>query len=480
MKEKRILYALIISFLFLFGYSAIISKFFPKLQTTTSSIVPDQKIEEQNQYKERMFTEEAIGKEKTVPLLNGDVGEFIATISPTGGYITKLQLQKYQEDLLYENIGFIPEDKDKQFEVDIREDRIIFSGPDREVKEYIIQGYNITIKTATKTAGSMVLFSNTVIPNMIEQRYQQFFYSQNGELIRTSLKKVKKSGSNNLDFIGARDRYFCAAVVNGVNEQIDWFNEEQKIYIIAAATPSEVNLYIGPQIKQELQPFGLEGVVHYGFFHGVGIVLMKLLYFFHCLTKSWGLSVILLAASVYCLLFPFTMKSTKAMKRMQELQPEIEALKQKYKDNPQKMNKETMKMYKDYKINPLGGCLPLVFQFPVFIALYQVLLRSIELKGESFLWIKDLSLPDRAFTLPFTVPFLGNYINILPICIIIISLFQQKFTTSSSSSSDQKKMGLFFAVFIGVIFYKFPACLVLYWFVQNAATLLYQMRLAKK
>ena len=113
----------------------------------------------------------------------------------------------------------------------------------------------------------------------------------------------------------------------------------------------------------------------------------------------------------------------------------------------------------------------------LFIALYQVLFRIVELKGARFLWINDLSLPDHFLKLPTTPPF---YINLLPILIVIIGLAQQKMTmTASSGSSQQKSMGLFFAVFIGVIFYGFPSALVLYWFVQNILTFIYQVRTSK-
>ena len=137
-----------------------------------------------------------------------------------------------------------------------------------------------------------------------------------------------------------------------------------------------------------------------------------------------------------------------------------------------------MQLYKEYKINPLGGCLPMFFQLPIIFALYQVFLRSFELKGAHFLWIQDLSAPDRAFKLPFPPP--ADYLNILPIIIVILGLIQQKFMTASSTgSSEQKSMGLFFSVFMGVIFYKFPSCLVLYWLMQTSLTLIYQIRISR-
>jgi len=165
------------------------------------------------------------------------------------------------------------------------------------------------------------------------------------------------------------------------------------------------------------------------------------------------------------------------MKRMQEVQPQIEELRKKYKDNPAKLNKEIIELYRQHRVNPLGGCLPLFFQLPVFIALYQVLLRLVELKGANFLWIKDLTSPDRAIPLKIAIPFVGEYINILPLLLVVINLLQQKFTQLPSQDTQQRQMGMFFVVFIGIIFYHFPSGLVLYWLTQNIFTFIYQFRL---
>jgi len=165
---------------------------------------------------------------------------------------------------------------------------------------------------------------------------------------------------------------------------------------------------------------------------------------------------------------------------MQALQPAIEELRSTYKDNPQKLNKEIMEFYRKHKVNPLGGCLPMVLQIPIFFALYQVLIRSIALKGANFLWIKDLSEPDRLFTLPVSLPIVGNEINILPILMAIGMFIQQKTsmkTTSSGSAEQQKLMLILFPLMFGFIFYHMPAGLVLYWFINSTLTLIYQMRI---
>ena len=156
------------------------------------------------------------------------------------------------------------------------------------------------------------------------------------------------------------------------------------------------------------------------------------------------------------------------MRKMQELQPKIVALREKYRDNPQKMSTETMELYKKYKINPLGGCLPMLLQMPVFIGLYQVLWRSVSFKGAHFLWIKDLSEPDRVAVLPFSLPFIGNEINLLPILMIFVMAIQQKLTAKSMGGMDpaqaaqQKMMAVIMPVFLGAIFYHFASGLTLY------------------
>jgi len=170
----------------------------------------------------------------------------------------------------------------------------------------------------------------------------------------------------------------------------------------------------------------------------------------------------------------------RSMKQMQALQPVIAELRNKHKDNPQKLNKEIMELYRQNKVNPLAGCLPMVLQIPVFFALYQVLIRSVALKGARFLWIKDLSEPDRLMMLPVSLPVLGNEINILPILMAIGMFMQQKITmksTGGESAQQQKMMMIIMPVMFGFIFYRMPAGLVLYWFINSSLMLVYQIRI---
>jgi len=173
------------------------------------------------------------------------------------------------------------------------------------------------------------------------------------------------------------------------------------------------------------------------------------------------------------------------MKRMQALQPEITKIREQYKSNPQRLNKEIMGLYKTNSVNPMGGCLPMILQMPAFIALYQALWRTVAFKGAHFLWIKDLSQPDRLFTFPFTLPIVGNEFNILPIIMMIAMFFQQKASTKNMASTDpnqvmqQKMMTMFFPVFLGFIFYKFSSGLTLYFTMFYILSTFTQLKMSK-
>lgn len=245
-------------------------------------------------------------------------------------------------------------------------------------------------------------------------------------------------------------------------------------------------LYVGPIDAAKLASVGegLDEIVDNGFFGPISKVLLSVLRFFHKVTHSWGLSIILMTLLVNILLFPLTLKSFSSMHQMKKVQPHVQKLKEMHKDNPQKMNKEMMELYKKYNVNPLGGCLPMLLQMPIFIALYQGLMRSIELKGTSFLWIKDLSRPD-AVHIPVTLPFVGDSINILPLLMVGMMAVQQKISqgmtpATGDQASQQKMMMLMMPLLFGFIFYNMPAGLVLYWLTNTILMTSEQALISKK
>jgi YidC/Oxa1 family membrane protein insertase len=142
------------------------------------------------------------------------------------------------------------------------------------------------------------------------------------------------------------------------------------------------------------------------------------------------------------------------------------------------MQAAMVELYRKHKINPMSGCLPLLLQMPVFIGLYQLLYRLVELKGATFLWIKNLAAPDQALTLPFTLPLVGNGIHALPIIMAAATFLQQKLTTNTDAMNEQQKMMItIMPVMMLFIFYSFPAGLVIYWLTNTVLTTAYQLRL---
>ena len=173
------------------------------------------------------------------------------------------------------------------------------------------------------------------------------------------------------------------------------------------------------------------------------------------------------------------------MKRMQAIQPKMAELKEKHKNNPQKLNQEMMEFYKKNNINPLAGCLPMFIQMPIFIGLYQVLWRSVSLKGAKFLWIKDLSEPDRIYVFSQKLPIIGNELNVLPVLMIIVMIIQQRITaknmvvTDPSQIAQQKMMAYMFPVMLFIFFYKLASGLTLYFTVLYIMMTLAQLQMSK-
>lgn len=252
----------------------------------------------------------------------------------------------------------------------------------------------------------------------------------------------------------------------------------------------EFEMYIGPQDLELLNSYGGD-INQVMAFSGNAILnfiekgIYKFLLLINKVTHNWGLSIILISLIIYGVTYPLTFKSMLSMKKMQQLQPKMAALKEKYKDDPQKLNMEVIQLYKENNVNPLSGCLPTLLQMPVFISLYQVLWRTHNFQHANFLWIKDLSMPDRAFILNMNLPFIGNEINVLPIIMAIVMFFQQRFSSKSMVVSDpsqemqQKMMLWIFPVFIGGIFYHFASGLTLYFTVFYLMSTLMQYKMSK-
>ena len=233
--------------------------------------------------------------------------------------------------------------------------------------------------------------------------------------------------------------------------------------IAPGATQSlTVPLYIGPQETDKLKEIapGLDLVVDYGWLYILAAPLFWLLKFLHSIVANWGWSIILLTILIKLVFYPLNAKAGRSMAQMKVLGPKMEKLKQMYGEDRQKMNQAMMELYRTEKINPLGGCLPIVVQIPVFIALYWVLLASIELRHAPWLgWIQDLSAPDPYFVLPV---------------VYAISMYVTTRLNPQPADPVQAKVMLMMPIMFSIFFLFFPAGLVLYWVVQNLLSILQQ------
>ncbi len=225
----------------------------------------------------------------------------------------------------------------------------------------------------------------------------------------------------------------------------------------------------------------------YGFFGFISRLLLWIMGFFYNIFHNYGIAIICLTLVVKACLFPLTKKQQVSMakyqKQMKVFQPQLRKLQEKYKDDKQKMNQEVMKLYKEHGINPLplGGCLPIFLQLPIFIGLYQALYYSIDLRQASFLWITDLSQPDHLINFGTYVMWLGDYLNILPIIMTVVWMIQQKMTPKPEDPQmqQQQKVFMYMTVFFGFMFYHIAAGLVLYWMVMNLFGIVEQMIIKK-
>ncbi|OYW71721.1 MAG: hypothetical protein B7Z37_26925 [Verrucomicrobia bacterium 12-59-8] len=242
-----------------------------------------------------------------------------------------------------------------------------------------------------------------------------------------------------------------------------------------AAVSESYQIYLGPKEYDRLSKIGHQRsyAMFYGYFKIVSIALSKVMRWMHNISGSWGLAVILLTIFVRLCLWPIHAKSTMTMKRMGLLGPLMKELQVKYKDNPQQQQMETMKLYKEYGVNPLGGCLPLLLQFPIFIGLYSVLEVAAELRGQSFWWVRDLAAADTQGH------FMGFPINPLPIIMGLTMVAQMKFTPQPATvDKTQQRIFMLMPLFFLWISYDFAAALALYWSTQNIFSI-FQTRVMK-
>lgn len=300
-------------------------------------------------------------------------------------------------------------------------------------------------------------------------------YKKQGEKIN----KKKFNGKTEIDrgsieYIATKTKYFALAIIPtsllgsgkecGVEIKETEIKDSLKTVALTLKVPyeqgsqDEFRIYLGPQDHTMLTDvgIGLEKIMDMGWpgISNIAIYMLKFIVWLHTLIPNYGFVIIIFSFIIKIIFYPLTHKSTMAMRNMQKIQPKLADLKKKYKDDAQRINTETMKLYKEEGVNPLGGCLPMLLQMPVFFALFRVFDTTIELRGASFmLWLTDLSQSDPTF--------------VLPVVMGITMFFQQKLTATGAQTDQQKMMMYLMPVMMVFFFFRLSSGLVLYYSVFN-------------
>lgn len=350
------------------------------------------------------------------------------------------------------------------------------------------------------------LFAGAAVPprHSIDSQYIEanFFGSADGKARVRHIKESKLGktveSEGFVDWVAVKDRHFSVIVKPKDAGAFKGFAEglgehrfraalvSPRISLAPGASASyEFLLYMGPTEIDILEPLGLGGIVNFGKLDGIGRFLVGALEMLNKVFRNYGLSILILTLLINLLLFPLTRQSFMSMKRMQTIQPHINKLREQYKKNPERLNKETMELYKKHKVNPFGGCLPMLIQMPVFIALYVALSKAVILVNAGFLWMNDLSSPDKVI-FPFALPMVGNSIHVLPLLMSAAMFCQQKYAgmmptegQDPAMAQQQKMMAVMMPVIFGFIFYSMPSGLVLYWLTNTLFMTAYQLSLKR-
>lgn len=312
-----------------------------------------------------------------------------------------------------------------------------------------------------------------------------------GTKLHTALFTALDAGQllqNDIVWEAFSGRYFVAAMVPQAapeNQVRGWAKRtdqtvEGQLLFPPGELATHVDLYVGPKDIDLLEAagHGLRRAVDLGWFTFVALPMLQALRFLTRFTSNYGVSIIVLTVFIKLLFYPLTKKSFQSMRAMQQLQPEMAKIRERLKDKPDEMNREVMELYKRHKVNPLGGCLPMVLQLPVFIGLYSALQNAIELRHAPFVgWITDLSAPDRlgSIQLPF-VEHPG-----IPVMTLLMgaSMFVQQWMTPSAADPAQQRVMMIMPVMFTFMFINFPAGLTLYWLVNNVLTIAQQYMMTR-
>jgi YidC/Oxa1 family membrane protein insertase len=318
-------------------------------------------------------------------------------------------------------------------------------------------------------------FSNTYQGAAISSQAKPYEKISFKDMGKESLERTVQGG-----WVAMLEHYFLSAWIPDAQQDYRFYSRaDNGLYTIGLLSPQQQlqpgqvfhigsKLYVGPELTDRLKALAphLDLTVDYGWLWFISIAIFKLMKWIHSIVGNWGWSIVLVTVFIKLLFYRLSATSYKSMADMRRLQPRIVDLKERYGDDRQKLSQATMELYKKEKINPLGGCLPILVQIPVFLGLYWVLIESVELRQAPFIaWIYDLSVKDPFYVLPLLMG---------------LTMFIQQRLNPAPPDPVQAKVMMFLPVVFTVLFLNFPAGLVLYWVVNNVLSILQQWWIGKR
>ena len=345
--------------------------------------------------------------------------------------------------------------------------------------------------------------------------YRRVYYRLADKNSRKTVNSGNFTSSDSMGWAGVVGKYFAFLLIpetqnvvtltEAVQTTGETIPQKNTIYMSRAAsgeskTTDVYSFYCGPQLSSTLgiydnakdNVFGLSNhqlkkALDVSWLSWLEKILKVLLEVFYFLIPNYGVAIILLTILTKALLIPLSKKGTESTAKMSALQPKLQELQTKYKDDPEALNNAMAKLYKEEGINPMGSCWPMLIQFPIFIGLYGLLNKNFALRGAMFIpgWITDLSIPETVYTLPFSIPFIGSQIHLLPIIYTASMIFSMKITQSASTSQSGSKGMMWFmtygmSIMFFFILYNAPSGLLVYWTMSNFLSILQQVYTNRK
>jgi len=362
-----------------------------------------------------------------------------SSISLEGSAKSFTLTQKLSSVTVTKNITIYP-DGHYDLNVDLSEEKGYFISP----------GFEPEVSSYAMTVSGVLLQDST----------EQIHIVENGDATGTE-------AFSNMWVASAFDRYYSTLFYsdrNDMNVVLSKTADDNPILFVTGKPHMQLHGYIGAKTYDTL--FGitpkLAVVIEYGWFTFIAKPIFSVLHYLHGYVGNWGWAIVFLTLFIRLLLYPLTYKGMVSMQKLKAIAPQVKEIQAKYKGDPQRMQAKVMELYKKHGANPLGGCLPMILQIPVFFAIYRVLLNAIELQGAPWmLWIEDLALMDPYF--------------VLPVLMGVSMFYQQKLTPSNFTDPMQEKVFKFLPVIFTLFFFTFPAGLVLYWFVNNLFSIAQQV-----